>query len=397
MGGIAGHMMHPYDCNELKRDDILDMIRGIFNKRIDLTEKLDGFNIVATKNLNGEIVFIRNKKDLNSKKGGMTLKDMKARWEDKPNVLKIYSEAAAYIKEVLDKLPIEYFNPDEATRVAFNIECITKGVTNLIPYTFSRVFFHGTITYEFSRYTWAWEEANRLKIQEADPIRTIVRDMDHAAITNPVYIYSGLCENYAEGLSYRLAQIMPSNITLSAYKLIRFCEYLTKNGDDWVFENPIGMHEIFKRIFDRPDKINLNKLKKMYPDYLCELDTLLSRSKSVVEQIMEELDLFFIEFGNKVIMSCLGATTSTNQVTVCDHLNNELNKALKEISANGTNVQINRARKNYSRMVLPGKGIWLNHFEGVCFEYKGHTFKLTGSFGPLNQIVGDYKYNRSLK
>ena len=32
--------------------------------------------------------------------------------------------------------------------------------------------------------------------------------------------------------------------------------------------------------------------------------------------------------------------------------------------------------------------------EGVVFVYGGHTYKLTGAFAPINQILGVLKYTR---
>jgi len=32
--------------------------------------------------------------------------------------------------------------------------------------------------------------------------------------------------------------------------------------------------------------------------------------------------------------------------------------------------------------------------EGIVFTYKGNTFKLTGAFAPLNQILGIFTFSR---
>jgi hypothetical protein len=32
--------------------------------------------------------------------------------------------------------------------------------------------------------------------------------------------------------------------------------------------------------------------------------------------------------------------------------------------------------------------------EGIVFTYKGNTYKLTGAFAPINQILGVLKYSR---
>ena len=104
-GGMGGHMSHPYDYDDLTFGELKDMIEQLFSGGItELKEKLDGTNIQATVNKDGEVVFIRNKGDLNSEKGGMSVEDMAKKWADKPSVAKNYVKAGEVIKKIFLKM-----------------------------------------------------------------------------------------------------------------------------------------------------------------------------------------------------------------------------------------------------------------------------------------------------
>ena len=76
-GGQAGHMAHPFDYTDFTANDLIDLVDSLFKGKIEnLKEKLDGMNIMATMNNNGETVFIRNNSNLNSEKGGKSIEDM---------------------------------------------------------------------------------------------------------------------------------------------------------------------------------------------------------------------------------------------------------------------------------------------------------------------------------
>ena len=76
-GGMAQHMQHVIDETDFTCQDLLDLIDDLFGGKIsNATEKLDGTNIQASMNNQNEVVLIRNKSELNSERGGMTIQDM---------------------------------------------------------------------------------------------------------------------------------------------------------------------------------------------------------------------------------------------------------------------------------------------------------------------------------
>ena len=106
-GGASGHMAHPYDYTEFTLRDLKGLIRNLFSGKIeDITEKIDGTNIQATMNQQGQVVFIRNKTDLNSELGGMTIDDMAKKWEAKPSVAKTFLTQVILLQKYLNRLDL---------------------------------------------------------------------------------------------------------------------------------------------------------------------------------------------------------------------------------------------------------------------------------------------------
>jgi hypothetical protein len=51
-------------------------------------------------------------------------------------------------------------------------------------------------------------------------------------------------------------------------------------------------------------------------------------------------------------------------------------------------------QKHLSRIEALGGFEKIVPLEGIVFTYGGNTYKLTGSFAPVNQLLGAYKYSR---
>ena len=64
------------------------------------------------------------------------------------------------------------------------------------------------------------------------------------------------------------------------------------------------------------------------------------------------------------------------------------------LRANGTDDSKAKLTKQIGRLVGGEDNTVINPTEGIVFSYKGKLMKLTGSFGPLNQILGSIKFGR---
>lgn len=391
-GGAGGHMSHPFDYDELTGDDLIELVEDLFGGKItDMKEKLDGTNIHATMNNNGQVVFIRNKSNLNSELGGMSIQDMADKWADKPSVQNTFLTAGRIITEIFTKLGKKYFNPNDETRKVINCECIIAGKTNVMPYASDRVAFHGYKIYKKNGNT--WEETENVEGHVED-IYKAAEGIDAAKPRMNLVIKSVEEANkFAKVFKGKLEKLfkdekLGTNVSLETWKRVRFekiiPEWLNDGGKDVVTA-------VYNRWFNDDKSFKAAELKKIYTDNY--KDVVSDKfAKPFVKQVMEPIDDLFLEIGNQFIKLCNGFTNDDAYASVVDTLTKDIEDVCNNIEKNGSEevkqqleFQMNRLRKLGDNAI--------NHAEGVVFTYKGRLMKATGSFAAVNQVLGTIKFS----
>lgn len=390
-GGAAGHMAHPMDYNDLTTQDVIDLIENLFLGKIEnITEKIDGTNIQATMNPQGEVVFVRNKGDLNSPNGGMSITDMAAKWADKPAVANTFISAGKIIKDVFNNIGIDFFNPNPDTKILVNCECVTAGVTNIMPYPSDQVDFHDLWIYKFNGSEWIKSEVTKNGLKT---IENACKNIDKAQITPNIIIKMSNDNNkLAKQYISEFKKLMGDSKTIEEFKYNRFTEYINKKYS-WINQNQEGLRILFDRWFNSNKKINLKDIKKMYSDYINEI-TLLDKKdyKNIITYCCEPLDVFFSKMGNDIINMCEGIINGNSKNDVILQLKQELNSVINNVKSSDNSDLNDKLEKQLMRLERLGNQI--NPVEGIVFNYKGKTMKLTGSFAALNQILGSIKYSK---
>lgn len=388
-GGAGGHMSHPYDYTELTGNDLLDLVDSLFSGKIEnVKEKLDGTNIHATMNNQGQVVFIRNKSNLNSELGGMSIQDMADKWADKPSVQNTFLTAGEIITEIFEKLGAKYFNPSDDTRKVINCECIIAGKTNVMPYAEDRVAFHGYKIYKYNGNT--WEIENEVEghvddiykaaegISAAKPRKNLViKSLEEAAKFSKKFEKSIKDLFKQEDLSL--------NNSIEDWKKSRF----EKIKPTWLDKE---VDKVFARWFNNDKSFKASELKKIYTDHYDDVKSD-KFAKSYIKQVMEPIDDLFIELGNAFIKMCEGFTNDEAHHTIVDTIKNDIEDICAEIEKTGTDEVKQQFGFQLDRLMKLGDDA-INSAEGVVFEYKGRLMKLTGSFAAINQILGTIKFNR---
>lgn len=394
-GGMAGHMAHPIDFAFFTAVDLKNLIHDIFSGKIeDITEKVDGTNIQATMNPMGEVVFIRNQKDLNNPNGGMTIKEMAQKWADKPSVANTFLTAGRTIKKVFSNIDVKFFNPSPDKKVAVNCECIIAGVTNIIPYTDAQVDFHDIYVYKHMNEGWTIDEITRKGL---DVIEKACKGIDDAKLTPKVIIEitdksNAMIDKYCGMIDDLFGK--DDKLSIDAWKFARF-EEMVKEKCPWVLEKENGMKILFNRWFNMDKSTNLRLVKQMYPDNLAELVELDNGGyKDMVDEVLAPLDEIFMKLGNDVIRMCAGLINGSSNDKVVAKLQDEMRKVVKDVKAEGSKTAQTKLVKQLKRLERVGGDKSINSTEGIVFRYQGHLMKLTGSFAPMNQILGSIKFSR---
>lgn len=387
-GGMSGHLAHPIDFSFFTALDLKQLVKDIFSGKIeDVTEKIDGTNIQATMNKDGEVVFIRNLGDLNSELGGMTVDDMAKKWESNPSVADTFVKAGKTIKKVFVKVGTDFFNPDDQTRLIVNCECVNAGVTNIMPYASARVSFHDIWVYKHMSGTWSNVDITKKGL---DVIEKACEGIDNAKLTPKVIIEmteksDELIEKYCDMIDELFGR--DDKLSIDAWKYGKF-ETIVAERYPWIAKDKTAMRALFDRWFSGNKSTNLKELKKIYNDEVSSLEELEKGVyKDIVSEIIEPLDTIFLQLGNDVIRLCAGLLNGSRNDSVLKKIQDDMRKVVKDVKSEGSSTSQAKLVKQLKRLERLGGDQSINSCEGIVFRYKGKLMKLTGSFACVNRIV----------
>lgn len=382
-GGQAGHMAHPFDYTDFSANDLIDLVDSLFKGKIEnLKEKLDGFNIMATMNDKGEVVFIRNSSNLNSEKGGMSIDDMVEKWGEREHQKKVFVQSGEIITKIFNKLGKDFFNPDSTHRKLINCECIIAGKTNVMPYATDRVAFHGYKIYELV--DGKYKEVEDVE-GHVDDIYKAAEGID-AAKPRPNLVIKSAEEGikFAEKFTKAISKLwedegLKPEASIEEWKKIRYKKF----APDWCKDDD----DIFNRMCNDDKSVKATELKKRYPEHKDEI-ALLDKDlrKEVVGKIMEPMDNLFLAIGNELIDLLDGFVNSGAKDEIIKSLKADLESTVEEVEKSDSVKAKTTLEKSLNR--LKALGDKYNAAEGIVIMYKGRRLKMTGSFAPLNAALG---------
>ena len=388
-GGAGGHMSHPIDYTDFTGIELIELVENLFSGKItSIKEKLDGMNINATMNNNGEVVFIRSNTERNLPEGGMSIKGMETKWEGKDHQLKVYIQSGKIIEQIFSKLDVKYFNPKPGIRKIINCECIIEGKTNIMPYAKDRVAFHGYKLYELTdkidkNGNKSWAEIDEVE-GDVDAIYKAAEGID-AAKPRPNLVIKSIEDGKKFVIQFSKAihrlfdnEDLQITDTIEDWKFARF----EKVKPEWLDKN---VKEIFNRWFNKDKSFKATELKKIYPEHYDEVKDD-KFAKPFIGEVMGPLDNLFLSIGNELINLLDGFTNNEVHNKVVDSLKHDMKEIVELVKQSGSTEIQQKVERNLNR--LKELGDKYNSAEGVVFTYKGRLMKLTGSFAAVNQIIG---------
>lgn len=428
-GGAAGHMSHPYDYSEFTFKDLKNLIHDLFAGSItDVTEKLDGQNLFASVDEHGNTIFARNEKTLKLQPWYLDDVMNNPKWIGTPSVQHAFTNAALTIDKIFKNIPNapEFFNYDDKAdgiryRYWLNLEIIDTENFNVIPYADSKVSFHKfvVVCFDYSETDKIskpeeeancpdWdkfdmdEEQNKEKmavLQKA--INKTTRTVFKAQIT-PEVIFKKLqdgeikAQKYYQYIDKILEKIgMSDKLSIREYKALEMIDYVTHSKElNWLSGEALNAM-IDRWIDDKktPNIRTIGKTCKLSSQMLMtkeqyEALALFDReySKDAIKIIMKPLDTLFIKIGNEVLKRIDGFSNQGHEKEV----QATLRKTLADIKAAVENSDDEKSKRklelNLARLAEVDSD--LASTEGIVFKWNGRVMKLTGSFAPLNQILG---------
>lgn len=88
------------------------------------------------------------------------------------------------------------------------------------------------------------------------------------------------------------------------------------------------------------------------------------------------------------VLSFMSSILTVNPDKAIRDMKSRLDKMVKDVSKSGSPEKIAKLKMELERLAAIGGKEKIVPNEGIVFVYKGNTYKLTGAFASLNQILG---------
>ena len=420
-GGAAGHMAHPWDDHGLTFNDIKEIVSRALEGRLDIeqavTEKTDGQNIFVTWK-NNEIGFARGSGTIINP---MTTSEIIADFQRKQQkaiaekgaeagenyqpVVDAYQACAEDLTEAFTAIPENTLNQIfKNGRVFANMEIIYPATKNVIAYDKAHLQFHNLVEYD-----------EKGKVIETDltggaTMQKIIQDANaHMQKTfsfiPPQRIKLGRVYDFEDQQAAFFNEIMQLQTKFNLKETDLISEYHKSWWQDVIKSKAQQLgYEITDELVDtlmyrwsfNDKSTNISILKKQIanPEFLAWVDEFDKKDfKQFKKQNLEPFESIFLRLGVLVLQNATNYLAANPDQTV-QEIKTELSQLIKDLQAKGDAATIQKLEHELKRIQKLGGFDAIVPTEGVVFTFQGNTYKMTGAFAPVNQLLGVLKYTR---
>ena len=401
-GGVAGHMNHLYDNPDLTFRKMKEIFQAASGGELKGTEKTDGQNLQLSYDIQTSTArAARNKSNI--KDGGMDAAGLAAKFGGRGALETAFTEAFAAFEETVGNLSIEereeIFGPN--TNVYYNAEVQDPRAANLINYDLPTLTIHRVGHNEYDRETGQATgrdiSKNARKLAAAlDRVQGEREEGRFHVQMNAIRRLEALSDDTATNLAIaRLEKVISDegisdNQTVGEYVVSR----VERMVDEKILLPDLVKIELMKRIFKEEGANIRNVLKMVSKDdagtttaireLVAAADKLKFLAIAPVEDIVHD-------FSVEMLKGLHSAFILDNESEVV-RLRAETEKALQAIEASDSEEAMEILAKQMGKLKSV-EGV-STAAEGFVFDYDDVTYKFTGNFAPMNQLLGLFKYGR---
>jgi nicotinamide-nucleotide adenylyltransferase len=398
-GGAYGHMNHPFDIQmNLTFADLKKIVKQALSGKLELArEKTDG-QALAISWVNGRLVAARNKSHLKNKgKDAMSVQDVISKFAGRGSVSDAFSFAIKDLESAIKGLPeTSKKKIFKDGRCFMNCEIIYPENTNVIPYGQSLLVFHGTMEYDIDGNPIGQnaETGNQL----AAMVKKVNADVQSKfKLQGPPIQKLPVNKDLKAKQSIFLSKIqalqsefgLTDKSGVADYHQAWWLNFINKNTKGLDEQHKIGLVKRWAfgdkgfRIKDIKDDKN-----KEWADKIEKQD-----QQKITKENLLKFETIFLGVGAEVL-SFMTSVLTVNPDAAKQQMVGRLQTAIDSIKATGDAKNLDKLNIELARIEALGGFDKIVPNEGIVFNYKGNTFKLTGAFAPLNQILGIFTFSR---
>jgi hypothetical protein len=398
-GGAYGHMNHPFDISmNLTFGDLKKIINNALDGKLGVVkEKTDG-QALAISWKNGRLIAARNKGHLaNSGANALDMNALASKFAGRGELSDAYNFAMKDLSAAISGLSEKERQSIFKDGSAFcNLEVIYPENANVIPYGQSLLVLHNVVDYDDGGNAIGSVDGAEGKL--ASMIKKINANVQSKyTIQGPPITKLPKDEKLSsqKGKFNGMLSALQSRFNLSDKNGIADYHYawwmkfvndskknlnqLEKEGlaRRWAFDNKsFGI----KSLTDEDAKKWADGVDKEAKD-------------KIIKGNIRKFEDIFLGVGAEVL-SFMSSVLTAQPDKALQSIKTSLDASISDIRSGGSEAQIKRLEKELARLDAIGGFDKLVPNEGLVFVYKGNVYKLTGTFAPLNQILGIFKFGR---
>ena len=395
MGGLGGHVDHLYDNPDLTFTDMIKIMTAASNGEITGGEKLDGQNLFVSYSVkDGKAKAARNVG--NVKKGGMDAEALAAKFAGRGTLEAAFNGAFEAFVDAVSQMPeeikLKVFGPD--ANIFYNAEVMDPDNPNIINYNSKNLIIHRDGHGEYDRESGkvtdrdVSKEANLLgkalkQVQKSDKQNAFGVEMkaverlralsDDTALNTAVSRLKKLLASSEVGEGAKVGEFIISKLD---GLIERMFPQLDEDIKKMVMQRMFGVKgvnatQIYKRIKDP-------EVKSAVRDFIKD-------QKRVRKEIIFPLEDIVHDFA----VAMLDGLKSRFVLSHKDEVNriaDRIEAAIADIESTGDAAKSDILKGQLGKLKSLDK--ISSSMEGFVFAFDGNTYKITGSFAPVNQIMG---------
>ena len=396
-GGAYGHMNHPFDMElDLTFGDLKNIITKALKGDLELTrEKTDGQALAISWRDDRGLIAARNKGHLaNMGEKAMSIADVASKFGGRGGLTDAYNFAMRDLEVAIKGLSKAQRDKIFAQGKKFmNLEVIYPTSVNVIPYGQALLVFHNTTEYDESGVAVGADQSDakilagmikqinqdvqeKYKIQ-GPPITQLPKDVNLEKLQPK---YSGMLKNLQSKFGLKDSDGM------AEYHQAWWGDYVDKNTPEKLDKST--REGLIKRwaFFDKSFTLNKNNIKsEKVLNWAQGVDK--NDHQKISKDNIRPFEDIFLGVGAEVL-SLMSSVLTANPDEAVRNMKQRLDQTIKDVKVGGDEKKIKKLQLELERMAALGGVDKIVPNEGIVFVYKGMTLKLTGSFAPLNQILG---------
>jgi len=395
-GGAYGHMSHPFDTDiNLTFGQLKDIVNRALEGTLEYTrEKTDG-QALAISWRDGRLVAARNKGHLKNKgENALDIKGVSDKFQGRGGLSDAYNYAmkdlSNAIKSLSDKQRDKVFKQGACF---MNLEVIYPTSVNVIPYGQALLVFHGTMEYNDEGVA-IGENGEAARIL-AGMIKQVNKDVqDNYTIQGPPVVKLPKSQDLSKKRSKYSSQISKLQKEFSLKDTDGVANYHQAWWEQWVdknspstLDNKTKMGLVKRWAFMdkkfRLDNKNITDSKTLEWAKKTDKDD----QKKISKQNLMKFEQIFLGLGAEVLEFTSSALTVNPDSAVRD-MKKRIDQTIKDVKKSGDPKKIEKLKLELGRLNSIGGSNKIVPNEGIVFLYNGNTFKLTGTFASVNQILG---------